>query len=116
MGDIYRLADRVYAWLGENGEDKDDGIHKVMGMAHCVGMAFGIWKAYLIRLFDSSVDDHDTFAKGFVNLSMRPWVSRLWVVQEVVLSSKSPIILAGRAWSYLDSLYKLVTIISVSKK
>jgi hypothetical protein len=110
MGDIYRLANRVYAWLGENEKDEDDGIHKVMGMAHCVGMAFGVSEAYLIWLFDSSVDNHNTFARGIANLSTRPWVSRLWVVQEVVLASKSLIILAGRAWLYLDSLYKLATI------
>jgi hypothetical protein len=81
MGDVYRLADRVYAWLGENGENEDDGIHKIMGMAHCVGMASGFLKPFLVRLFDNSVDDYDIFARGIVNLSMRSWVSRVWVVQ-----------------------------------
>jgi hypothetical protein len=70
-----------------------------------------VWEAFLIRLFDSAIDEYDSFARGIVNLSMRPWVSRVWVVQEVALASKSPIILAGTAWSYLDSLDTLTAII-----
>jgi len=115
IGDIYRLADRVYAWLGENVENEDGGIHKIMGMARCVGMDWLAWKAYLIRRFDSSADSHDTFARGIVNLSTRPWVSRLWVIQEVVLASKSPIILACQASSF-DSLQELVIIIATYPK
>jgi hypothetical protein len=47
---------------------------------------------------------------------MRPWVSRVWVIQEVALPSKSPIILARGAWSYLDSLHNLVAIIDIYHK
>jgi hypothetical protein len=62
MGDIYRLADRVYAWLGENRKSENDAIHKVMDMAHCVGMASHAWATFLIQLFDNSFDEYDGFA------------------------------------------------------
>jgi hypothetical protein len=78
-----------------------------MGMAHCVGLAYTIWELYLIEQFYFSSDTFDNFAQGFTNLTLRQWFSRIWVIPEIGLASKPPIILAGGAWAYIESLFNL---------
>jgi hypothetical protein len=110
MSDIYSLAGRVYAWLGEN-EEEDPVVRMIMGLAHCVGLDSRLWGTYLSQCFDHSSDEFRGFARGLINLSSRSWFSRIWVIQEVGLAARPPIILAGGAWSYMESLSKLANII-----
>jgi hypothetical protein len=111
MTDIYTYADRVCVWLGENEQEDHLIIYRIMGMAHCVSLAPRFWKPYLTEFFDGVSSDIDRFAQGIIQLTSRKWWSRVWVIQEVCLASKTPIILAGGAWSYMKSLLKLVDII-----
>lgn len=72
MSDIYRNAQNVVVWLGEEESDSD------------IGMDF------ISRLLDPGFlgDDNwpSTYARGFYALARlleRPWFSRIWVLQEV---------------------------------
>ena len=111
MRDIYSLAGRVCAWLGENEENDRKIIYQIMGMAHCLGLESRMWTEYLSELFDNSDPLFESFGNGLIELSSRQWWSRIWVIQEVCLASTTPILLAGGAWSYMGSFVKLVEIV-----
>jgi Heterokaryon incompatibility protein (HET) len=107
-GDIYTYADRVCAWLGENEPEEYDTIYRIMGMAHRIDLSTQVWKPYFRELFDSAGTVYTSIAYGIIRLSSRPWWSRVWVIQEVSLGSRTPILPAGGAWPYFTSYIKLV--------
>lgn len=91
MGDIYRRAHRVLAWLGEGDSDTD-------------------WLVPLLgdRGFREQVKKADMeadFAPGAVvvraavilmyDLFRRAWWERLWVSQEIILAEQDPVLLFG---------------------
>jgi hypothetical protein len=107
MCDNYTLANTVLAWLGENPVEKDAIIQRIMEMARAVPSKPKTWKSDLIELFDRLWRDYNLFIQAIVKLAARPWSTRLWVVQEAVLANREPVILAGRAWSYMADFFDL---------
>lgn len=94
MSDIYRFADTVYAWLGENKGDERAIVFRIMDMAHRFGLAPQPWETNLTQLFERSTEEFDIFAQDIIKLLSRPWFNRIWVIQEVCLPAK-PLLLAG---------------------
>ena len=103
MGDIYRLADRVVVWLGT---EKNNSGH-VLEMLSYVGSKV---KIDLVAgtlspvASDSTLDGSDIpeslphFQQGLDGLDSffhRPWFSRLWVWQEILLARNASIIICG---------------------
>jgi hypothetical protein len=114
MREIYGFSEKVYVWLGEIDKEEHDIFHTVIGLAHCVGLAPEVWKKHLIYLFDHSHGEFETLMRGFGDLLGRPWFSRIWVIQEAALAVRDPILLAGGAWCYLFSFFKLFTFLTTN--
>jgi hypothetical protein len=78
MGDIYSSARHVIVWLGPAEEESDMTIDWILGK---VGTA-GSLQMLMFRF-------------GLRALCGRPWFSRVWVVQEVALATKDPVVVCG---------------------
>lgn len=84
--EIYQNASQVLVWLGESDRD----IRKALAL-----------------LVDLRKDDNvrylqkgnvKAFASGLTKIFKRPWWSRLWVVQEVLVANRPPLVGCGRQW------------------
>ena len=103
MGDVYRLADRVVVWLGS----EEDNSGHVLGLLSHVGskvkvdMVAGTMSgaASDSNLFWSDITENlPHFEQGIDGLDSffhRPWFSRLWVWQEILLANDTSIIICG---------------------
>jgi hypothetical protein len=101
MGDIYRKAQRVLAWLGPGGRATD----LAMNILNSIGDMRGTPNGFLWRLSDR---------KALQSFVQHPYFSRMWIVQEVILA-REVIIHCGKItlpWSklsmFLDDLQEVV--------
>ena len=93
MGDIYRSADHVLVWLGEADDESD--------------LAFDLMPKIDINFVKSR--EASKIWSFFHNATQRPYMSRVWVIQEFVLAEKDPIVMCGHKhvlWSTFMSAYK----------
>ncbi|KAI2471445.1 HET-domain-containing protein [Annulohypoxylon bovei var. microspora] len=103
MGEIFRLAHRVVAWIGPKASDSDHA----MGWMDFVGSQVEVDFA---KPDLRAAKDYIDFTLGDVNIPLvldyttavsvshlisRQWFSRLWVQQEVALANSEAIILCG---------------------
>ena len=77
MGDIYKAADAIYAWLGESGTPVDDGMR-------CIAETAALRKQGVswaqIRREVSSIE------AGIRSISTSQYWSRMWIKQEALLA------------------------------
>ncbi|CAF9926748.1 hypothetical protein IMSHALPRED_007032 [Imshaugia aleurites] len=122
MGDIYRFADRVVVWLGP--EDDDSGhVLKILSQ-----LSSEIKVDYASRTMSPASSDSDPtwrdtrsllpFSSDEVqsveSLLNRPWFSRLWVWQEILLSGNNAIVVCGSCTILWQSLRQ--TIVCLNSK
>jgi hypothetical protein len=108
MGDIYRQADRVHAWLGESAEDSDRIMRKAIpiGNAHLEmwsplsgdGEPSTGWSYLNVQSPEDflarrqNINDSDVLdaadITAFHKLILRPYWERLWILQEVALGAQ----------------------------
>ena len=98
MGAIYSNASEVLVWLGESDTDIDRAMDMLCDMERTLDVS------KLDSYYDNSEPELDWWADirydksvhpGLNKLFNRPWFSRIWVVQEVSLSQRVPIIHCG---------------------
>jgi len=99
MGEIYKFATRTLIWLGEGTDESDEVLENINRLHQRLhGESARQDEQTASRLKEEGLmPDPD----GVRNLLLRPWFSRLWVVQEVALSGELDV-LCGRvslAWS-----------------
>lgn len=106
MGDIYRRAHRVLAWLGEGSADTDWVLPR---------FRYGTLRRQIADIVDQGmmfippVDILRAAATAFKDLCCRAWWGRLWVVQELLLAKQDPILVVGResvAWSVYIPIFE----------
>lgn len=101
MGQIYRCANHAFVWLGEN-EPQDEPLFKEMSEALLLSESLDYG-------FGDTFDHPGGFEKHVVaakKLLLRPWFTRLWVVQEIALPSREPpLFFAGRNRFSLRGIY-----------
>lgn len=85
MGQIYSKARTVKVWLGEATDDSDEGIDILRQLQHQPNF----------KQFSPSQ------IQAFVNLIQRPWWTRIWVVQEVLLA-QTVVMYCGSTFFQLD--------------
>jgi hypothetical protein len=90
MRDIYRSATGVIVWLGESDRD----IRKAILFLGDVQR--GEENSILDRLSDANV--YERYALGLGKIFNKPWFSRLWVVQEILVARVPPLALCGHKW------------------
>lgn len=96
MGDIFRSATGVYAWLGEGDGDCD----------------YAIEYAAQVDQPSSVTEEFDRYAlhQYFGHLLQRPYWTRVWVIQEVVLARRLWLLYGEKttAWdSFADAFQRL---------
>lgn len=99
MGAIYSNASKVLVWFGESDDDIEKAMDMLCGMERKLDLSKLDW--YLdhsepqLDWYVAARDDK-SLHPGLNKLFNRPWFSRIWVVQEVSLSRRIPIILCGK--------------------
>jgi Heterokaryon incompatibility protein (HET) len=128
MRRIYPSAQRVYIWLGEGNEDTDGA----MGFLARGGLptkdpipfesckeeyqswSWQIWLGWC--LFTRSIPFRDIPHKtGLDDVLSGDWISRLWVLQELVLSD-NPLFICGKesaSWTAITHALKYMDIVSI---
>lgn len=102
MRHIYRCASHVFVWLGEN-EPQDEPQFRGLSEALLRNNLFKDDDVSFERILE--VEENVAAAK---QLLLRPWFTRLWVVQEIALPEKQPpLFFAGRNYYSLQSLVSL---------
>jgi hypothetical protein len=111
MGDIYRTAVHtiIYLWEEEDGLelalsliDKLAVVARKLQKGKDQESGLAIWDQKLdINEFPlAASEDWAAFCKFF----SRPWFSRCWIIKEVALSSKAPLMLCGRQSAKWDDV------------
>ena len=104
MHRMYQLAERVVIWLGEHSEDSRLAIHQLEMISNldpedCVSQLRGMAGS------DGHLPMGPRFGKPIDSFSLRPWWSRVWVMQEVVWASKI-IVVCGDQELFWDMLLR----------
>lgn len=90
MGEIYRSAQGVTVWLGEEEGKEEVGRDGVFQSVSCAGCSPPTPKSISstdgVRQQDCLIDGVD-----IIPLYRRPWWQRIWVVQEVAVSTKTAV-------------------------
>lgn len=84
---MYQLAERVVIWLGEHSEDSRLAIHQ-LDMISNLDPKDCVSQLREMTGFDRHLPMGPTFGKPIDSFFLRPWWSRVWVMQEVVWASK----------------------------
>lgn len=103
MGEIYRLATRVVAWLGPEQDDSDHGLER---MAYLGSQVSVNWVNFILSpaedCVDKSLGNRDLILPfgsrdltAIYHILSRPWFRRLWIRQEIFLASSESVILCG---------------------
>lgn len=114
MRDIYSAAQHVLVWLGEGDEQTDWALGRLNGDADDQEGGTGnsafrrsIMELGPINLTNARRLTRDQLRVGFImarNINRRQWWSRIWVLQELVLASRDPVMMCG-ASDILWSIY-----------
>ena len=96
---MYQVAERVIVWLGEHSEDSCLAIHQLemisnMNPEDCLSQLRGM------AAFDRHLPMGPRFGKPIDSFFMRPWWSRVWVMQEVVWASKIIVVCGDQELSW----------------
>lgn len=108
MRDIYSLADRVVIWLGEGNADSDWAMERFSD--HSFRDSLPSLGTDPRRLTDDQVKASMILGR---NLGRRPWWTRIWVLQEMVLASKDPVLVCGAKdmlWAWYSATGPLMTL------
>ena len=98
MGSIYRTAERVLVWLGEADATSD--------------MAFDLMPKIDSRWVNSAEEASSVWSFYF-DATRRPYMSRVWIIQEFALARRDPVVLCGHkqvSWSLFMSAYKALAL------
>jgi hypothetical protein len=88
MGDIYRKAERVVSWLG----DEKDQSGETMEFMYSFGGAFKDEATISLGFFQHI---HTDAAVRMTQLLLRPYWSRIWIVQEISLGAERSTVICG---------------------
>lgn len=108
MRSIYSLADRVVIWLGEGNADSDWAMERLSD--HRFRDDLPTLGTDPRRLTDDQIKASVVLLR---NLGRRPWWTRIWVLQELVLASKDPVLVCGSRdmlWSWNSLAVPLLTL------
>lgn len=102
MADIFRLAERVVVWLGEESDNSTLALSTLGHLAAQVEMTKASWtwpspgsahQDWFHSLTEMPYDDNTW--QAIADLANRPYFRRLWVVQEVHLSNHKAAVQCG---------------------
>ena len=111
---MYQLAERVVIWLGEHSEDSRLAIHQLEMISNldpkdCVSQLRGMTGS------DRHLPMGPRFGKPIDSFFLRPWWSRVWVMQEVVWASKIIVVCGDQDLSW-DMLLRTHLVVRSGEK
>lgn len=102
MANIYSRARKVIAWLGP---DNDDAVKALQGLQYFGEQIEATNSYYIARSPGASEPTwydptkalplDDTFWAAVIDLIHRPWFSRVWVIQEILLGNVNSVLKCG---------------------
>jgi hypothetical protein len=95
MGDIYGTSHAVYAYIGGDADGAAELFQSIP------------------QLLETGDPLDETTARAARAVAARPYWRRLWIVQELALAEKSPIILCGSAAAGLQSLKGIMVLFNI---
>lgn len=115
MGRIYESAANVIVWLDSGGEGNDEAFDFLKSTAIVKGQG----KEAVDCFLQEFLTDLCQRLQSLHLLALRPWFSRTWVVQEVVVSTREPIFCCGRRAIMIEkmmsSLSMLLEVLEMSR-
>lgn len=93
MRDIYASAERVWIWLGEEGDGSDttfDALPVITGQIHGHDDDDEEQKQHQLHLTQQCA------GLFFELANRRPWFSRTWILQELAVCERDPLVVCGR--------------------
>lgn len=104
MRNIYTSARVTYFWLGEAGKDTDKAMDFLSTSLLVTGASgvVGVLRAtaiILLRVLTFQLCPHQA---GLEDIFSRPWIERLWTLQECLLPRNGIIICGKKSISFLD--------------
>ena len=111
---MYQLAERVVIWLGEHSEDSRLAIHQLEMISNldpedCVSLLRRTAE------FDQHLPMGPRFGKPIDGFFLRPWWSRVWVMQEVIWASNIIVVCGDQELSW-DMLLRAHLVMRSSAK
>ncbi|KAF2243533.1 HET-domain-containing protein [Trematosphaeria pertusa] len=111
MGEIYSSADRVIIWLGEADKDSDVALDTVPLLAN-EGLRHKDENDRNEADRKQQIDRYQRCGSFFFGLpDQRPWLSRVWILQELALAKNDPLVVCGTKmvlWSTLIRGWKAI--------
>ncbi|KAE8443757.1 hypothetical protein EG329_001437 [Mollisiaceae sp. DMI_Dod_QoI] len=107
MGRIYESAAKVVVWLGPSDDRNDDAFDFLKSMAILKGQGKGAADLFL----QESPTNLRQRLKSLHFLALKPWFSRTWVIQEVVMSAREPIFCWGKRVIMFDDMIGALAIL-----
>ncbi|KAI3316664.1 HET-domain-containing protein [Xylariaceae sp. AK1471] len=102
MGDIYRLATRVVAWLGPEENESSNAMSRMRYLGSQVTLDKAQQLLPSETCSDPNIADHyvelpftEQDLSSVYHLICRPWFDRLWIRQEIFLANSSAVIKCG---------------------
>ena len=102
MRDIYGRAKRTYVWLGDETSDSNAAID----FFNRGGRA----RASKRRLLDEYTSNQSSWNRFMTDVVARAWFTRLWIVQEIVMSD-DPLVVCGTRdipWTVIARMLRIV--------
>jgi hypothetical protein len=111
MQTIFASAKCVIAWIGKGSEDSERALefigillNKIKGIEE---KEHGCGELSFVRMHHELPQNSDPGWEAFRNLLNRPWFSRLWIVQEMVMASRR-VFACGNAVACWDDLMRVI--------
>ncbi|KAI0147063.1 heterokaryon incompatibility protein-domain-containing protein [Xylariaceae sp. FL1272] len=100
MGDIYRKADRVLMWLGQEADNSHQAMELLRSFAH-------VDQLRLEEFFDRTKSDVTSW-NALEKLFQREYWGRVWILQEIVLSKSTQIVcgMETAPWTCVEHLLR----------
>ncbi|OGM45304.1 hypothetical protein ABOM_006442 [Aspergillus bombycis] len=111
MSSIYRSADEVLSWLGVEANDSNYAIEVIIDIAGKIAASLDgddplSWMdPSQTELWQENSDSHhmgNRFWDGTIELMWRPYWTRAWIVQEIVLARKVKMLCGMRPFLFQD--------------
>ncbi|RYP77551.1 hypothetical protein DL771_001124 [Monosporascus sp. 5C6A] len=122
MGIVNGRCEQVLGWLGEVGPDDDDTAIRELAarLNHLESFAgeygktvYQYVQAYTTSTVNCSLAELQSLIRTLGVIGEKAWFKRVWVVQDVTLASRDPIILLGPYMFSFDAYFGLLSSLSL---
>ncbi|KAL0260308.1 hypothetical protein SLS55_003994 [Diplodia seriata] len=114
MKEIYCKATNVIVWLGEASKDSPDAVSLVKSLAATDGLKEAYYKREALTMTEAEMEAFGLPAPwnkdwlALDKLLSRPWFSRIWIIQEVIMSDTAVFLVGGEEVAWNDILLAML--------